>query len=273
MLIDTTSVRKWRFWPAVWLGFLLALTIAVLSLAAHQTKHDCGVGQPHQRADNACAPVSADERTADATDWIAAFTIILAVVGGVQGLLIWRQIALARDEFNATHRPKLRIRNINIEGTGTGAFAGNFTLIDHGESILGEYYVSNIGDAPAFIEGAFFMLLGTTRALPMARPYATRPANCLVFKKELAPGEVAYANIDITAESNIFSMADVRYDGTSARPSMINPREHSLYALGWVTYRDGTKILRRTTFARKWSDDARRFLHVEGDVLDYENDE
>src|ERR1700688_3673164 len=47
--------------------------------------------------------------TAISTAVIAAFTIILAGVGYCQARLIRKSINLARAEFNATHRPKIRI--------------------------------------------------------------------------------------------------------------------------------------------------------------------
>src|SRR5689334_20860481 len=38
------------------------------------------------------------------TLWLTFFTLALATVGTLQGILIRQQIRLARDEFNATHR-------------------------------------------------------------------------------------------------------------------------------------------------------------------------
>ena len=197
--------------------------------------------------------------------WLTGFTGVLAAVGIGQGILIYRQVRLGRDEFNATHRPKLRVRNINIEATGSGPFKGNFVFITPGESMLGEFFVSNIGDAPAHIEGAFIMMLGTERPLPMGRPYDGRAANCVFGPRTLEPGHVAQVNIDCAAESQVFVL--------SYGPTQFHPKDTPFYALGWVTYRDDRGIRRKTTFARKWSDDVRRFLRMEGDMLDYENEE
>lgn len=50
--------------------------------------------------------------TAFSTGVIAVFTVVLAVVGFVQARLIRKSINLARQEFIATHRPKVIVRFI-----------------------------------------------------------------------------------------------------------------------------------------------------------------
>jgi hypothetical protein len=50
--------------------------------------------------------------TAISTVVIALFTIILAIVGYCQARLTRDTIRLARDEFNATHRPEIIVRNV-----------------------------------------------------------------------------------------------------------------------------------------------------------------
>ena len=229
MLIDTTNVRGWRFWPAVWLGFLLAVTIAVLSLAAHQTKHDCGVRQAHQRADNACAPVSADERTADATDWIAAFTIILTVVGGVQGLLIWRQIDLGREEFVSSHRPMIKVRSVDNQGRSeTGEWTADITIV-------------NVGQTPAHIMNVaadIGVRDAKTREWSRDAGITLPDDGCDTVKIVLTSGEPKV----LTARS----ASTVQFTKLAFLGSMEDPQK--LCVVGVVRYRDSGAGVRRTGF-------------------------
>ena len=47
---------------------------------------------------------------------MAAFTFVLAGVSGWQGWMIRKQIALAREEFISTHRPKIVLRDVDLIG-------------------------------------------------------------------------------------------------------------------------------------------------------------
>jgi len=48
------------------------------------------------------------------TLWLTFFTLALATVGIVQGVFTKQQIALARDEFNATHRPDIIVHSVQF---------------------------------------------------------------------------------------------------------------------------------------------------------------
>jgi hypothetical protein len=54
------------------------------------------------------------KRLADYTLWLERFTGILALISIVQGLFIYRQLKLGRDEFNSTHRPGIRLKHLWI---------------------------------------------------------------------------------------------------------------------------------------------------------------
>src|SRR6267154_4374112 len=53
--------------------------------------------------------------TAAATVAIAAFTLVLWLATSRQARLTAQTIALARDEFNATHRPRIRVRHVTLD--------------------------------------------------------------------------------------------------------------------------------------------------------------
>src|SRR5690242_232146 len=46
------------------------------------------------------------------TLWLTFFTLALAVVGIVSSVFTGQQIPLAREEFIATHRPKIKVRDV-----------------------------------------------------------------------------------------------------------------------------------------------------------------
>ena len=94
---------------------------------------------------------------------ITLFTGLLVLVGGLQVLVYWKQkgimeralaatnssIALARDEFFATHRPKLSVRALFV----IAAYADNCVSI--------HFSIYNSGDAPATIDS--FKFFATVR--------------------------------------------------------------------------------------------------------------
>ena len=83
--------------------------------------------------------------TAIATIFIALFTIVLAWVSWRQARLIGRQIELAREEFRATHRPKLVIRACKIrlkENAGDHMVPCQMTFHNEGVSPA---YIQEIG--------------------------------------------------------------------------------------------------------------------------------
>jgi hypothetical protein len=70
---------------------------------------------------------------------IAAFTIVLAVVGYVQARLIRKSIDLARQEFIATHRPRIIVRF--VQGPVDDGKEPEFVWVS----------IANVGEAPATI--------------------------------------------------------------------------------------------------------------------------
>lgn len=71
--------------------------------------------------------------------FLALFTFLLVVVGGIQGRLIRDQINLARDEFISTHRPKLIVRQFQLESA------------DSDQPIKVAFSIINIGSTEATV--------------------------------------------------------------------------------------------------------------------------
>jgi hypothetical protein len=89
--------------------------------------------------------------TAYYTLWLTLFTGVLAAVGIAGTIFGLQQIKLARDEFNATHRPRIRVRYMSIP---IGPDSGNefdIVIANTGESdaIVISYQISvRIPDEP-----------------------------------------------------------------------------------------------------------------------------
>jgi hypothetical protein len=115
------QLRAWRWWPlaigAIFVTFLIGCQIGAFSCGApRQNVADSAQSAGTQQAKVNSVPgwpsLSPEEREARSDNTIANFTIVLAVVGFVQGaVLIWQTTILNR-EFLATHRPELFIREI-----------------------------------------------------------------------------------------------------------------------------------------------------------------
>jgi hypothetical protein len=56
-------------------------------------------------------------------------TLALATVGLVQGIFTWQQIWLSRDEFHATHRPRLKVHFVRNVRNGV-----EITVVNTGDS-------------------------------------------------------------------------------------------------------------------------------------------
>jgi hypothetical protein len=124
---------------------LCALTLAlcaVLALSSGTSPYEhCGNEAKDAQAFKECVDVASAESLADYTEWLAWFTAALAIASVVQGYFIWKQISLANAEFIATHRPKIRVRQI---------LAQNFT--DPNRAFEIGFHCVNVGDSPCKIE-------------------------------------------------------------------------------------------------------------------------
>jgi hypothetical protein len=199
------------------------------------------------------------------TFWLTGFTGVLACVGFGQGALINRQIQLGREEFNATHRPRLRVRNIDVRHVGgidVCATDGKIEVPGIGEPLGGQFYVSNIGDAEARLREAHMMFYARSGPLPMSRPYEGQDGNLLVPKGWLAPG----GSVPL-----IFSQPLICADRTT--DTFIDPLQTDLYALGWIEYEDRAGNRRRTAFARAYNTGMWRFHPPQHASPDYESED
>ena len=108
--------------------------------------------------------------TAISTVVIAIFTVVLAVVAYVQARLLRKSIDLARAEFLSTHRPRIVVREVYLDGKEI-----RFRLV-------------NVGDTPAtIVESRLFAEVMQGKS--GLRPLLTNGTNEL-GRLVIAPGEV-----------------------------------------------------------------------------------
>src|SRR5438105_3411315 len=126
-------------WPLVGAAVLLVtlgLLAWVLSSFGTPLHEQCANEARNHQAYKECVEILSAEAVAYYTKWLAGLTAVLAVFTILlAGAGIW-QGKLARDEFNATHRPLLVVRSIDLnwdekKRDRTSVF---FSLINEGMS-------------------------------------------------------------------------------------------------------------------------------------------
>jgi hypothetical protein len=213
------------------------------------------------RMDAACALKSIyeyrDAVTAIATIFIALFTFTLWSATRNLWAVTKSAVDLARDEFNATHRPRIQIRNLVV------AQGSSPTLFSAQAPIRGQFFLTNTGEGKAFISalGCWVHLETSGDFLPMRRPYEGQAPNIAIVPFSLIPG---------ASEAIPFNSGDVTPPNGEIASSLSAGRGSTvLYVMGFVEFMDDSNFLRRHHFCRKWND-RRRFVRVNDD--DYEGD-
>jgi hypothetical protein len=144
----------------VWIGLFVCLVAGwgyIAFHASHKSPHQQAVNQGTRGAKSAppqgATPKSAEERIADYTWWLGAFTFALVVVSTFQIFFLTRadetaRIAAnaardsadaAREAFVADHRPWISIEprgggDLTYDGNGNARFTAKFVLRNHGNS-------------------------------------------------------------------------------------------------------------------------------------------
>ena len=168
------------------------------------------------------------------------------------------QIQLARDEFNATHRPKIRVRNLWLTNP-----------IEMNKPLSAKIVLANVGDSIAFLDtfGFDFNVISLDGVLP---------GNLNAFPS-VVWGPSAHVGLGETAEFPLESRSD--FHPTHYR-SVVDLREKRLYCFGFVEYFDTsspeTRKRRRTAFCRVLKfpgspiEGNGRFFRLENPDEDYE---
>jgi hypothetical protein len=95
---------------------LIVVLIAAIAFSFPvQHQQQCSDDATNAQTYKECVEISSAQSLSDYTEMLAIFTAILAIASVVQGILIWRQVSLARDEFSATHRPKIIVHSVRLD--------------------------------------------------------------------------------------------------------------------------------------------------------------
>jgi hypothetical protein len=147
-----------------------------------------------------------------------------------------KSIALSRDEFISSQRPKLRVRNVVFTGQSFNEGFGRPRMPS------GQFYVVNVGGTRAHIIDSLTMTSWCPTRLPMRRPYEGMDGNGAVPIQTLEPGEpgVGIFGSDFTLTRGQWQ--------EMGRPIGAG----NLCVLGWVDYKDDRGFRRRTAFCREF---------------------
>lgn len=177
------------------------------------------------------------------TGWLTIFTAVLAGVGVAQGLLVFDQIRLAREEFNATHRPRVIARAFQI----TSSYD-----LNAGEEVRAIFAAQNIGESAAILEEirCGTIVLPAQERLPGNLGFPFREA--LTYTLECGVSELIPLNGGAALEGN---------EGME-----IYAGDKALYFLGTLAYVDRDRKTRRLTgFCRRYLPRDQRWETVESE--------
>ena len=202
-----------------------------------------------------------DRQLAEYTRQLASFTLALVVVTAIlAGIAIWQGIqmkatvSLAREEFNATHRPRIVVRRISP--------------IEEGGAITGiQYTVHNVGDTECTITAISdqIWMPGAARDLPAIPAYTPH-------REQLIPlecnGSMAIRHPDTESEfidelNFLFGFAEESNPG-----HVVIPR---LLFLGYVNYIDRAGTKRQTAFLRQFNFTTKRFSPIDHPEYEYQD--
>ena len=165
---------------------------------------------------------------------IAAFTGTLWVSTNKQATIAIESIKLARDEFNSTHRPKIRVKHLWLKSE-----------IWNGEKILVHLVIVNTGDTIAVVKAIKLIA-------HVAKPIHSLPADLLEGKpifpvdERLTPGRTVIIPVMLDRTLTLAENAGLRLGRGEQRTKR-------LYCIGDIEYSDSaeTKWM-KTAFCRRW---------------------
>jgi hypothetical protein len=174
-----------------------------------------------------------DNLTAISTLAIAAFTVVLAIVGYSQARLLRKSVDLARDEFVAAHRPRIVLRDVHLEG----------------DEIL--YMLVNVGETTATIVESW-IIAETILVKSAVRPLRSAGHNDLGSLR-FAGGEIKDLTFSVPSDLGLVS-------GFGDRSGSIFMGER--HFAGTIVYTDDLGVRRRSVFRRRWHNGDSRFIRL-----------
>jgi hypothetical protein len=174
-----------------------------------------------------------------------------------------QQFKIIREEFTATHRPRLHVRNVVVNRPVT-IHDQRFPLFQAGHIVRGQFFVVNTGGSDARVQDGHCLVFWTIRDLPMRRPYEGADDNLQIMKRILRPGE----------STSVLFNSDEPLPESLRNIGGNEIGRANVYVMGWITYLDESDIVRRTSFCRRYQQNPSgdgRFVIEEN--TDYEHEE
>lgn len=185
-----------------------------------------------------------DKALVDYSFWTAFFTGLLFCVAFIQVIMFRRQLGLMRTEFNATHRPKIILRDATTEQ-------------DMGELIVIKYTLANVGDATAkIVAGAMQVHVFKGWQFDPDNLPEIENVKSDIDRITLKPGEQVKLS---------FTSPTLRWSGDNDTCHTFLEPEYGMFFSGQIVYEDREGTRRHTGFRRKYSSDQHRFLCVGND--------
>jgi len=195
---------------------------------------------------NTVAEWRPDVWSALATIAVAAFTLVLAVATNVQAGLTRDAIQVARDEFNATHRPRFEMSFLRRVAEDAGRSLDN-------QPIAVQFRVENVGTGKGTIAGAAVVL-------------DFYPDGLLPQPDDLPRSDLMD---HITFDKGAGWQFTVRNPQLGSLIEIYEEGLQYLYLIGWIVYEDPLGP-QTTYFCRRYEGATNRFSRVT--TSDYERD-
>ncbi len=165
--------------------------------------------------------------SAVSTAVVALFTFRLSVATSGQLCQLIESIKLAREDFVATHRPKIRVRGLILK-PGTAITQPRVEIV-------------NVGESAAFIAESHCQVVCAADETEAIGKFDDSTPNNPVPQREIKCG--ASIGMDAIPFSTDLQRAKLEYEGGGGYTH--------LFAIGWIRYRDNNETLRRTGFCRR----------------------
>jgi hypothetical protein len=183
-----------------------------------------------------------DATTAIATIFIALFTFTLWWSTMKMMRATKDAVDLARQEFTATHRPKIIVHGMEVKLPGDERRHVHFRYV-------------NAGDTDAFITSIVSRILWTA--------------------KSMVPADIEFSRHDVIKEPILVPSGKngfaITPDGVDFVTLVRSGRggHDTAFCVGVVVYRDTNDIERRTGFCRRYDSERERWLKVEDEDYEY----
>jgi hypothetical protein len=182
--------------------------------------------------------------------WIYAngsfISLLATAIIAIFQVALWRatskQLAVVKQEFIATHRPKIRVR---------GFISKSETLITQPG-----FEIINVGETAGSILGSHFRIISAANESEAIAQFDDTTPNNLIPQREMKAGESIRMN-ELPFSDDVKS-AKLKYEAGGGRIH--------LFAIGWIQYGDKNGALRRTGFCRRYESKARLY-RVSADVV------